>query len=249
MRKKNYVLSCFNVLDVSSDRAEVVELVQVNVSQIVRLVQELGVFLDFPLRWASSGNEIDVGSTKASQLSDACDEVWEVQKVLGFSMRRYNRKLLERCTATGRILDLAIVAYCGLHLARFDEIYLGKFCGRTHGYLHDQQAWVFERAGLDDVTQSNRNPLWLSTTVEKFASVWGPMWNFVDSERSGTVTRYNIEVEMLCLGQSPIPILQRHRMKISATGPKVKTREQQVSKSRTLAVIQNTVCLEMALLG
>ncbi|OCK81939.1 hypothetical protein K432DRAFT_403380 [Lepidopterella palustris CBS 459.81] len=96
------------------------------------------------------------------------------------------------------VLDLATISFCGAHLKRFDNFYFevssGSYSfpcgvpgvsilltqrrfGCLEGFYLDQPAWVFSTS--EHTTNSpwltNETPLYLSTTPNEFAKLWGPM--------------------------------------------------------------------------
>ena len=110
--------------------------------------------------------------------------------------------------------DLAVASYAGTHLDRFDEVYLGE---KIHAIdvlspftslhnlqvpsiklsrcqlqcldsFHDSQpAWVFSSSHWEP-----RGHLFLSTKVEDFADIWGPLWKVFDAENHNSCTRYAV---------------------------------------------------------
>ena len=109
-------------------------------------------------------------------------------------------------------LDLAVASYAGAHLSRFDEEYLGKEIGKLDipspftsrhssqvpcikmsrcqlqcldSFHNSQPLWVFSSSDWKP-----RGHLFLSTKIEDFADVWGPLWKVVDPEMNGSCTRY-----------------------------------------------------------
>jgi tetratricopeptide (TPR) repeat protein len=109
-------------------------------------------------------------------------------------------------------IDLAVLSYTGAHLGRFDQEYLGEdisvidvlapFTGgdgpnipsiklrrcplQCLGSFHDNQpVWVFSSNDWEPP-----GSLFLSTQVEDFADIWGPLWKAIDCEKLDTYSRY-----------------------------------------------------------
>ena len=111
-------------------------------------------------------------------------------------------------------LDLAVASYAGAHLGRFDEEYLGEeidtldilgpFTSRhslqapsiklsrcqlrcLDSFHNSQSLWVFSSSDWKP-----RDHLFLSTKIEDFADIWGPLWKVVDPETHGLCNRYAV---------------------------------------------------------
>ena len=111
-------------------------------------------------------------------------------------------------------LDLAVTSYAGAHLGRFDEEYLGEEMdtldilspftsrhssqvpsiklSRCHlqcldSFHNSQPLWVFSSSDWKP-----RGHLFLSTKIEDFADIWGPLWKVVDPEMNGSCNRYAV---------------------------------------------------------
>ncbi len=110
--------------------------------------------------------------------------------------------------------DLAVASYAGAHISRFDEEYLGEEISvidvlgpfaslhksptpsiklsRCHLQCLDsfhsfKPVWVFSQSEWEPCGQ-----LFLSTKVEDFADIWGPLWKVVDPEVRNSCTRYAV---------------------------------------------------------
>jgi len=117
--------------------------------------------------------------------------------------------------AIGYLLDIATISFCGAHLEPFDEVYFernsptGHYripCGadgatidlqpRTfqclEGFLQGRPVWVFSSTDADYSGFSSNKPLYLSTTPDEFANVWGPMWKSISPLDPGTTLRYMV---------------------------------------------------------
>jgi hypothetical protein len=116
----------------------------------------------------------------------------------------------------GYLLDIATVSFCGAHLEPFDEVYFDRISPTSHyrlpcdahgaaidlqlrtfqcleGFLQGRPAWVFSSTEVDYFTDSLPNePLYLSTTPDEFANVWGPMWKSTSPLDPRTTLRYMV---------------------------------------------------------
>ncbi len=132
----------------------------------------------------------------------------------------YFSALFTRWRCVIEVLDFGILAYEGAHVSRFDHHIFGSnidsltfperslcflpvaqeraqeetsvhFCRLRMNclaeFLGDSDVWVLGRA-----TNPTNQALYLSTDIETFADVWGPVWKVVDRSRPGTFLRYNV---------------------------------------------------------
>ena len=111
------------------------------------------------------------------------------------------------------VLDIGVISFCGAHLEAFDEVYfrrctdsytiacdaggrLGIALSRRRfqcldGFLGSHAAWVFE-AYDGGWKWSHADDLYLHTTPEELANVWGPVWRCEPRARGG-VSRFLVE--------------------------------------------------------
>ena len=109
-------------------------------------------------------------------------------------------------------VDLAVASYAGAHVSRFDEEYLGEditvidvlgpFTSLRglqipsiklsrcqlqclDSFHNSKPVWVFSPSDWEP-----RGHLFLSTKVEDFADIWGPLWKVIDPELHDSCTRY-----------------------------------------------------------
>ena len=109
-------------------------------------------------------------------------------------------------------VDLAVASYAGAHVSRFDEEYLeeditvidvlGPFTSLRglqipsiklsrcqlqclDSFHNSKPVWVFSLSDWEP-----RGHLFLSTKVEDFADIWGPLWRVIDPELHDSCTRY-----------------------------------------------------------
>ncbi|KAL9073843.1 MAG: hypothetical protein Q9161_002675 [Pseudevernia consocians] len=132
----------------------------------------------------------------------------------------YFSALFARWRCALEILDFGILAYEGAHVSRFDQHifdtnidefslpeYSLCFLPLAHERAHEEtcvhfyrlrmnclaefvdnsEVWVLGRA-----TDPPNQALYLSTDIETFADVWGPVWKVADQSQSGMFSRYNV---------------------------------------------------------
>jgi hypothetical protein len=115
--------------------------------------------------------------------------------------------------AIAYLLDIATVSFCGAHLEPFDEVYFDRVSPTSHyripcdahgsvidlqprifqcleGFLQGRPVWAFS-TGAPSVELFNK-PLYLSTTPDEFANVWGPMWRSVSPRDNEITLRYMV---------------------------------------------------------
>ena len=117
------------------------------------------------------------------------------------------------------VLDLMIISYTGVHILGMDELYLPSFpehlsmpkerlrwpggpkplppletfhlqslpLSCLSDFLRHRNVWVFGRASR----ASSRSRSYLSTDIETFADVWGPVWSVTDQSSQEIVVKYN----------------------------------------------------------
>lgn len=125
--------------------------------------------------------------------------------------------------AISHSLDLAVISYCGAHLEGFDQRYLGHqfqslsifstifrdfgpcptLQRRTlkclDGFLEGEQVWVLHTHGPPPNPLASQ-PLYLRTTIEAFADIWGPVWKSNPINQPKRVTRSMQVLASLYLG-------------------------------------------------
>ena len=116
-------------------------------------------------------------------------------------------------TAVAKIIDIAVISYCGAHVKRFDMDYLEESIDGWYlpcdpwettitlrrrslkclsEYFYGRKVWVFEVS--PEYARRSSIPLYLATPIEEFADIWGPVWKTVSHENSNVVIRYNAGV-------------------------------------------------------
>ena len=125
-----------------------------------------------------------------------------------------NRSISAVLRLTVHTADLAVVSYAGAHLSRFDEECLGEEIAAIDvlstfpsfdksqiasiklsrcqlqcldSFHNSEPVWVFSSSDWE-----SRGNLFLSTKVEEFADIWGPLWKVIDPETHKSCTRYAV---------------------------------------------------------
>ena len=130
------------------------------------------------------------------------------------SVTRTHLSILAVLRLVVNTLDLAVASYVGAHLDRFDEKYLGEDvavidvlgpfallrksqipsiklrrcqlqCLDT--FHKSQHVWVFSSSDWEP-----RARLLLSTKIEEFADIWGPLWKVVNPKPPNLYSRYAV---------------------------------------------------------
>ena len=139
------------------------------------------------------------------------------------------QRLVSVCRVISHVLDLAVVTYCGNHLSSLDRRFFGrdiqrfeihqpdareKFCvivkrrslSCLDSFLHGKQVWVFHY-GEDALKSSLEDTrLCLSTTIEAFADIWGPVWKTMSKNGDeNLVLRYNVGLGVIVSWSSHSP--------------------------------------------
>jgi hypothetical protein len=126
-------------------------------------------------------------------------------------------RLATVASTMAKFLDLAIICYSGAYIEPFDEKFLDKsdLTIRLHDtlmlhkrslscldeYLGRQPIWVFE--DVDEIRPASRNSMHVSTTINDFNDIWGPVWITVPKSEekemrksqppwAGPIVSYNI---------------------------------------------------------
>ena len=130
------------------------------------------------------------------------------------SVARTNLSILAVLRLVVNTIDLAVASYAGAHLDRFDEKYLGEDVAvidvldpfaqsykvqipsiklrrcqlQCLDMFHKSQfVWVFSSSDWEPHAR-----LLLSTKIEDFADIWGPLWKVVNPKVPNSYTRYTV---------------------------------------------------------
>jgi len=130
------------------------------------------------------------------------------------SVARTHLSILAVLRLVVNTIDLAVASYAGAHLDRFDEKFLGENVAvidvlgpfalsykpqipsiklrrcqlQCLDMFHKSQpVWVFSSSDWEPHAR-----LLLSTKIEDFADIWGPLWKVVNPKASNSYTRYTV---------------------------------------------------------
>jgi hypothetical protein len=104
-------------------------------------------------------------------------------------------RLMSKDTCIGRKFHISSQASSIIDSSVPLETGTVSFSRRTlkclNGFLCGEQVWVLHGANTDHLTDSTE--LFLSTTPDTFADVWGPMWKITSAGKPLEVLRYDLE--------------------------------------------------------
>lgn len=173
MQASNYCGGSINAIVTQSGRDAVASLVRIDKSQIITSLECI----------AQERLPSLMGCLSAWGLNEVHDTVGSLDLEQGLRVA---------ATVMARFLSFAVLSFAGAHLERFEEKYdlkvseneisfgFGMIVRRRSlkcldSYLHGRQAWVFEEV-KNSCPSRRHDALYLSTTVEEFDRIWGPLW-------------------------------------------------------------------------
>lgn len=286
MKSAQYCRSSINLLSVSRFRPKVAKLVHIAIDEISQLHESF--------ENALKEVAIIVEKSKSRYPAQIGDVLKDITRQCDNLLDRLN--LPKGTSIAGRwrkavlILDIGLVSYCGAHIERFDHHFLGEDLDLAKitaawtyitdgsegimlrrrslrcldGFLGSHKVWVFQSQFLWE----DNAPLYLSTTMEEFSDIWGPVWAIKKTEDSSTILKYDAgpgsiiswpteattpgleENEVFChwvaLGEKEVkqPVALRQGMKLligAATEIEKKTsqlKENEACRNRSQRVIQ-----------
>lgn len=171
----------------------------------------------FPI--VEQGTRGDVGGymSNLGKIGDAFEA-----EVLAQDSRFGLQAVVDICRVMGHVLDVGLLTYCDTHLQALDETFLGRRTERfeihypvlstktqaqspavvmrprsvscLHKFLHERKVWVFHYGLLGkNPGVSSDAKLYLSTSIEAFADIWGPIWKVSPKgSTDNVVLRYNV---------------------------------------------------------
>ena len=181
----------------SSDRDGVIELVSLEKDAIISIASNFDCSLNKLAVMLLEGNDEQSLFTNLDDCLVAYEIIRQGLKIeISPSVQQAHK--FKRLTATWRTiahgLDLAVISYCGAHLQDFDAEYLGGRLDRV-GVFPERATWVVSDAYalmhrvsltcLNDFLggetvwafgQGSASEYCVSTTMESFADIWGPVW-------------------------------------------------------------------------
>jgi len=148
--------------------------------------------------WREPQNQLWTESRHVAEARprDEEDEEDETQASLAYAFR-----------TVAYVVDIGVCSFSGAHLEPFDEVYFPHranvytiSCGATgsvifsrrhfrclEGFFNSHPAWVFAAHEPSRATNLDLGrELYLHTTLEQLANVWGPLWRVESRRRDGT---------------------------------------------------------------
>lgn len=218
MQRADFCLDAINMVTINWARPNVANLVPITERSISNLISRFQDFLDSSGETWSTFVEHCAGFLRSIGLrinffEDALDEdfLWDLAESDHYDALQTTVDYCSRAVA--KLIDIAVISYCGAHVRRFDEDYLeesidGWFLpcdpwGTTitltrrslkclSGFFYGCKMWVFEVTSKH--SQRLSTPLYLAAGIEEFADIWGPVWKTVLPENSDVVIRYNVGI-------------------------------------------------------
>lgn len=209
MTSAQYCNSSINLLSVNRLRSNIARLVHVGIDEISQLhdsfenaLKEVASIVKKP----KSRYPAQVGALLEG-ITSQCDNLLDrlgLPKGTGVA-GRWRKACL--------ILDIGIISYCGAHIERFDHQFLGEDLDLAKitaawtyvtdgsegimlrrrslrcldGFLSSHKVWVLQ----SQLLWEDNAPLYLSTTIEEFSDIWGPVWAIKKTEGSNTILKYD----------------------------------------------------------
>ena len=194
MRSARFCGPFISLLVLDSRRKTVVNLVRVTVEKICQLHRSLEEAIQSVLSLIRSPRP-----QRGTRLQDVRDSISsECDVILESLGLPLSNSVVGKWRRTAMILDLAIISYCGAHQERFDQQYIQEdlnFSRITPAWTYDTLSrehimlrrrrlrcldkllqtpvWVFQ----DNSRWQDNETLYLSTHMETFADIWGPVWS------------------------------------------------------------------------
>lgn len=230
LQEKDFLTANFSVPVSSSSRPEVVELVEWNPKDVLDLAHYFHLAIKGLLLDCSDRFHIDINSTVTllDLFTSSFQKLWDGPwSSLTTEERRRPEAAAAMWRAISHGLDLAVISYCGAHVEGFDQRYLGcslqslsiystffkdlgpgpTFQRRTlkclDGFLEGEQVWVLHTHGPPPEPLASQ-PLYLRTTIEAFADVWGPVWKTNPINQPKTVIRFNAGLGFIVPWSRPV---------------------------------------------
>jgi hypothetical protein len=172
METEEYCNGSFNAVVADTERDAVASLVRIDQEKIITL------------KTAIAGSDLQscLQVLRDFSLDATCRRIKETPS---------NEQLRTAAALATHFLDFAVVSFCSAHVGLFDEVYLGgkksefiiqpglivrrRSLRCLDAYFHERQVWVFEELAPSSSFRS-QDSLYLSTTMEEFNNIWGPVW-------------------------------------------------------------------------
>lgn len=202
----------FSFITIDDDRHNVAQLRRFDVNEVLALTTRIEYilrnYIDMVLVDAPTSSCLSRLSSFVPGLQNWCHDILPFRMSLLMGSELGLVRILQLLV---HILDLAVVSYAGAHLRNFVQEYLqqhehrvdllGPFSDSTSAphsvvfqrcplqclgaFLHDKLVWVFSSS-----LWNSRSPLYLSTCIEVFADIWGPLWKAKDPSNQNRSTAY-----------------------------------------------------------
>lgn len=214
LQHSNFCSDFFSIIVLDDSRRGVACLIKLRVTEVFTLVKRL----ESSLRgWAEITRLNKPYNILAPEISNVIQpsyfEKWS-QKLMLPSFDRSEKSFITRLQLIVHILDLGVVSFAGAHVRNFVQTYslrdeskidlLEPFSGAVEHFsdsvvlrrcslqcLHDfhggAPVWVFAPKSW-----LYQRPLCLSTDMQIFADIWGPLWKKLDSNNPNTFTGYAV---------------------------------------------------------
>lgn len=210
MQRENYCNASINALSVSKDRPAVARLVRVQTDTIAELADGLERALIAVVEAMKKASAECTELRKEISLLDGA-----ATGALNDFQLPVPTGTVSKIRQTAMLLDLAVVSYAGAHIEPFDQRYIAE----DLDYAKITTAWTYAVDGAEGVMLRKRSlrcldsflrgkrvlvfqgqslweddqPLYLSTTIEEFADIWGPAWSVKENSDAETFLRYDTE--------------------------------------------------------
>ncbi|KAL9064524.1 MAG: hypothetical protein Q9157_007798 [Trypethelium eluteriae] len=209
MKNARFCQNSINVLTVDKARPQVARLTEIQLDLIFRLYEAIEIAMSKIARVARAGN-FRIGPDAWKHLQSITTECENLLVKLKLPPAQAQVSIWRKAIM---VLDLAVVSYCGAHTERFDEKFLDedldlakittawsydRICADgimirrrqlccLDGFLGDRPVWVLQSQAL----WADSRDLYLSTDINQFADIWGPIWAVKPSEGSDMIVKYN----------------------------------------------------------
>ena len=208
LRKAHYCTDSINVLALDPRRPRVANLVRIDVDRIIQLHQNFEHALEKMLTLIRQPKADKLELQQLTEpLSSACTLILDS---LGLPP---GHNVAGKWRKAAIVLDLAVISYAGAHVERFDHRFLGEdldlakitsswsfdtLCREgimlrrrslrcLQPFLRGRQVWLLQSQSQWD----DDGEMYLSTTMEEFADIWGPVWAAKSSNESEEILHYN----------------------------------------------------------
>lgn len=202
-----------NFLRITQGRKAVAELGSYQISSIKHLVEEFDHALSRYLHhtFLAKGSIYSWSAQNAlKEINGACTDCLQILGLWDWGMSKQSPEVVWYCAS--QALDLAVISFAGAHTQNFSR-YLGSeslaydvpgpflrlpvlFTLRQRhlqcldGFFGGNPVWVFHPCSM---AKTADEPLYLSTNMQDFSHIWGPVWAISASGNLKTgIKRYDV---------------------------------------------------------